>query len=331
MANYEKRGDRIRARVTVPNSGGRRETKTFDTKREARRWAEQIEDGDAVVPVEKRTLNDLADLYLREEVPNKRNDGVKFDVNRIKFYRERFPALFAKTLHEIRRQDIEALIDIRLTEVKSSSVNRDLNLISSMMTHARRIEWMTNNPFDSLRRPKSPAPRDRRITTEEITQILTALGYREGVELKYHRHRVAVAFLLAIETAMRCGEMCKIRWIDVHLDERWLFLPGENTKTMQPRKIPLSPEAIRLINLLPRDGDLILGISVRSLDAEFRKARDKTDIVDLHFHDTRHEATTRLASKVHVLDLARITGHSDIKQLQTYYNRDARELADLLA
>ena len=200
-----------------------------------------------------------------------------------------------------------------------------------MFTHARRLEWMTHNPFDTLRRPKNPPPRDRRITQQEISKILEALKYAEGRPVVEQRHKVAIAFLLSIETAMRCGEMCKIRWIDVHLDERWLFLPGENTKTMQPRKIPLSPEAIRLINLLPRDGDLILGISVRSLDAEFRKARDKTDIVDLHFHDTRHEATTRLASKVHVLDLARITGHSDIKQLQTYYNRDARELADLLA
>jgi integrase len=50
----------------------------------------------------------------------------------------------------------------------------------------------------------------------------------------------------------------------------------------------------------------------------------------LTFHDARHEATTRLAGKLQVLDLARVTGHRDIKQLMTYYNKDARELAELL-
>ena len=57
---------------------------------------------------------------------------------------------------------------------------------------------------------------------------------------------------------------------------------------------------------------------------------DRIGITDLTFHDTRHEATTRLAKKLHVLDLARVTGHSNINELMTYYNKDARELADLL-
>ena len=329
MANYEKRGDRIRARVTVPNSGGRRETKTFDTKREARRWAEGIEDGDAV-PVAKRTLNDLANLYLRDETPKKRS--ARSERNRIRRYRTQFPALFEKPLGDIKRLDIEAMVDERLGEIKPSSINRDLNIFCAMFSHARRLEWMTHSPVDNLRRPKNPPARDRRITQQEIDEMLQALDYAEGHPVTLQRHKVAIAFLLAIETAMRCGEMCQIRWADVHLDERWLFLRHENTKTMQPRKIPLSSEAVRLINRLPRDGGLMLGVSAAVLSTLFRRYRDtRTDIVDLQFHDTRHEATTRLAGKINVLDLARVTGHKNLNELMTYYNRDARELADLLA
>jgi integrase len=47
----------------------------------------------------------------------------------------------------------------------------------------------------------------------------------------------------------------------------------------------------------------------------------------LTFHDTRHEAITRLAAKLNVLDLARMVGHRDIKQLQVYYNAPAEEIA----
>jgi hypothetical protein len=53
----------------------------------------------------------------------------------------------------------------------------------------------------------------------------------------------------------------------------------------------------------------------------------KTAIAALTFHHTRHEAITRLAKHYSVLNLARIVGHRDIKQLMTYYNRTASDIA----
>ena len=54
--------------------------------------------------------------------------------------------------------------------------------------------------------------------------------------------------------------------------------------------------------------------------------RDRCQITDLHFHDTRHEACTRLARKLEVLDLARMIGHKDLRSLMIYYNATASEL-----
>ena len=71
-------------------------------------------------------------------------------------------------------------------------------------------------------------------------------------------------------------------------------------------------------------------INSNSLDALFRKYRDKAGISGLHFHDTRHEAITRLAKKLNVLDLARMVGHKKLNQLMTYYNESAEELAKKL-
>ena len=54
----------------------------------------------------------------------------------------------------------------------------------------------------------------------------------------------------------------------------------------------------------------------------FRKCRDKLMIEDLHFHDARAEALTRLARRVDVLTLARISGHKDLRVLSEHYYRE---------
>ena len=112
----------------------------------------------------------------------------------------------------IRRQDFVELIDARLTEVKSSSVNREINILSAILTHGRRIEWMRNNPCETIKWLREPPPCYRRITDDEINQMLQALDYAEGHAVTLQRHKVAVAFLLALETAMRCGEMRLLIW-----------------------------------------------------------------------------------------------------------------------
>ena len=48
------------------------------------------------------------------------------------------------------------------------------------------------------------------------------------------------------------------------------------------------------------------------------------------FHDTRHEATTRLSSTLHILALAAVTGHRDIKELMTYYDESAEDIAKVM-
>ena len=141
--------------------------------------------------------------------------------------------------------------------------------------------------------------------------------------------RVAVAFLFAIETAMRLGELCQIRREHVH--DKYVHLPAHTTKTNVARNVPLSGAARKLVKRLDDvTGDLLFDLDRDSCSTIFSKAAKKAGVENLTFHDTRHEATTRLAQKLPVLDLARVTGHRDLKQLMTYYNKDAKELADLL-
>lgn len=58
--------------------------------------------------------------------------------------------------------------------------------------------------------------------------------------------------------------------------------------------------------------------------------KDRT-LVDLHFHDLRHEATSRLAEKLQMHELMKVTGHKSSSMLSRYYHPRAEDLASKLA
>lgn len=78
-------------------------------------------------------------------------------------------------------------------------------------------------------------------------------------------------------------------------------------------------------------GDTCFQVKSNILDATFRKLKKAVNKDELHFHDTRREALTRLAKKVDVMTLAKISGHKDIRILQNvYYAPNMEEVAELL-
>src|SRR5204862_83624 len=113
----------------------------------------------------------------------------------------------------------------------------------------------------------------------------------------------------------------------VDFERRVAHLPM--TKNGGARNVPLSTRAVTLLKMLPEvdGGDPLFNLSAASRDALFRKAKEKAGIAGLTFHDTRHEAITRLAKKLQPLDLARMTGHTNLQELMTYYNESAASIA----
>ena len=101
------------------------------------------------------------------------------------------------------------------------------------------------------------------------------------------------------------------------------------TKNGTKRGVPLSRRAAELLRLLPEvpNEEPLFGMRAGSLDALFRKAKKRAIIEDGTFHDTRHLAITRFAMKLNMLDLARMVGHRDLRQLQIYYNESAETIA----
>jgi integrase len=136
--------------------------------------------------------------------------------------------------------------------------------------------------------------------------------------------------MLALETAMRMGELLALQWEHVHLEQRWIRLV--DSKNGEGRNVPLSAKAVELLTVLKGEKDRgpVFTVSPGVASTLFRKACRAAGVSGIRFHDLRHEATTRLSKKLSVLELAAVTGHRDLRSLQIYFNPHAWELAEKL-
>lgn len=305
-------------------SHGRRATKVFSKKTDAQRWAAMkklemdAEVGKGCVPV---PLRKAIERYIDEVSPSKK--GERFEVIRLRRLLKSW--LADKKTDAITPADITAWRDERLKQVKPSSVRREMTTLSCVFNACMDWGYATSNPVKAVKRPPEAQPRDRRISDDEIARILEALEYRDGKPIVTSKQLVGALFLLALETAMRLGELCSISAENVNLDGRYIVL--EDTKNGTRRHVPLSSRAVELVRaVLAADRRVASGTATTI----FRRAVKLAGIDNLRFHDTRHEALTRLARKLDVLDLARMVGHKDPRSLMIYYNATATEIANRL-
>ncbi|MFM2480177.1 tyrosine-type recombinase/integrase [Celerinatantimonas sp. YJH-8] len=325
MAQIFKRGKKWRAQVRVKSQS---RSRSFDSKIEALTWAVEIEQQmkNPTSIIHGKTLADAFIRYADEVSPSKK--GKRWELVRLnKLLRAPMASIL---LTDLTPNDLQHWINTELKRIQASSINRELNLIAAVLETARkRWLWIETNPARDIERPKSPRPRDRRISAEEIQRILDALEYIPDEPAETQRQEIAIAFLLALETAMRQGELWNLQWQDIHLEQRYLRL--NETKNGTSRDVPLSAQAIKLLEMMqPKHQGEVFHFPQQSCGVIFRRALRIAGIKQLTFHDTRHEALTRLARKLDVLDLARMVGHRDPRSLMIYYNATATEIANRL-
>lgn len=325
MASYRKRGNKWYAEIRRKGHDPR--FATFATKAQAVAWAAKVENeiiNDKIGKIPDKSFADLLTKYAEDVSPTKK--GARWEQIRLAAIKEM--DVGKVMLPELSTAHFAKWRDDRLKAVSAGTVNREWNLLSNACNRAvNEWKWLTVNPMKTVKRPPQPKARDRRISDHELERILYACGYDYEATPQTAYARVGAAFLFAIETAMRAGEIVGLTKNDVNLDARVAKL--RDTKNGTSRNVPLSTEAIRLLRQLP-ESDPVFGLASSTLDALFRKAKSAALITDLTFHDSRHEAITRLAKKLDVLDLARMVGHRDLKMLMVYYNESAEDLAKKL-
>jgi len=298
---------------------------TFDTKAEAQRWAAEIE-GDMsrarfvdMREAESTTLAEALDRYYREVSSTKK--GAKQESTRINKWKKH--RLAGKGLAAIRSSDMALYRDDELKAGKSTATVRlDLAVISHLYTVAIKdwgIEGLSN-PVAKLRMPKGAKERDRRPSAKELKDVIEAAG-------KIHAEMPAI-IEIAVETAMRRSELLTLR--REHVRGKHALL--EDTKNGTRRLVPLSLRARALIDSLPaRIDGKVFSLAPHSVSQYFHRACTAVNAQDLHFHDLRHEGTSRLFEKgLSIMEVASITGHKTMSMLKRYTHLCPDALADKL-
>lgn len=317
MASINKRGNKWQVRICRKNSSAI--CKTFTLFKDAQTWARnielKIERGEALGK-DTVQLNTLIERYQVSVSPSKK--GYKQEIPRLRAWLKH--PLSKRDASSIKPVDIATYRDQRIKAGKSSSTVRiELSLLSSVFKHAKHEWGYTNlaNPVADVKRPTPSKGRDRRLEGEELAALLNETN---GTYM-------APLILLAIETAMRAGEIASLKWENINLTKRIAVLP--DTKNGDKRIVPLSSNAIKILSTLNKEGFNVFQLqSSYVITDAFRRATKKAGISGLRFHDLRHEAVSRLFEKrLNVMEVASISGHRSLQMLQRYTHLRAEELA----
>lgn len=339
MAVIEKRAGRWRALVRL--KGHPSASRTFNGRKAAEEWARATEDAlraGKALPGESPTLSELVDRYVKEMARFKPVTATKR--GNLRRWEE---SLGQREVATLTGQDV--LNHVAGREVSPATMAMEVGFLAEVLAAGRSIWGMTIPDVVKAARPTlhragaigKPQERDRRPTAEELAQLADFYRYNFGAIPM----RDLIPF--AVDTAMRMGEIVGLRWED--------YRPGAKpTIQIRDRKdpknksgnnqwVPLLGQSPAIIERQPRKGPLIFPFKADSVSASFRRACERLQIADLHFHDLRHEGVSRLfEAGYQIQEVAIVSGHRDWKSLKRYTNlrpdslhpTAADELADRL-
>ncbi|AXW22511.1 tyrosine-type recombinase/integrase [Ralstonia solanacearum] len=316
--------------------------KTFRTKRDAEDWARRTEDEMvrgvylSRAPSEKLTVAGALKRYMEEVSVTKKPTTQRSE----RFTAQHLEAFFGKYSMAAVSADLVAKYrDARLAAGKS---NNTVRIELAMLGHLFRTaiqEWsigLTFNPVANIRKPSPGTGRDRRLSLDDQARLFAAVSAHSNPMLGW-------IVSLAVETGMRSSEIATLRRSQVDLNRRVVSL--RDTKNGSARVVPLTRAAADVLRLAlgnpirPLDSDLVFfgepGRDGKRRPYVFQKlwasvVRD-IGLADLHFHDLRHEAVSRLVEAgLSDQEVAAISGHKSMQMLKRYTHLRAEDLVEKL-
>ncbi len=174
--------------------------------------------------------------------------------------------------------------------------------------------------------PKSNE-RERRPTEDELNKL-----YAHYASIKRQKVPMPDLIKFAIATAMRMGEIINLKWADLNEEHRTITIPNRKHPTEKAgndQEVPLLGTAFEIAMRQPRvdKEERIFPIAEGTISSIFPRACTKLKIVDLRFHDFRHEGVSRLFEQGYTIEqVALVSGHRDWKMLSRYLHLKARDL-----
>ena len=290
--------------------------KTFPSKLEALQWAREVEtDVDKGTLINYKlasqtTLNDIIDRYQNEcQLINR---SYKRENSRLSLLRK---YLGEFSIDRLTPSRIALFRDLRLSHgLSPGTVVKDLNTLSKLLKIAQR-EWglyLATNPILLIQKPKVVGHRVRRLTKIE-----------EEILLKNSSAEMSNLILFAIETGMRLGEILSLTWNDIQNNMAVL----QHTKNGEIRYVPFTQSVQEMLKRIVKNENdpriFYQWKTVSGFESSWQRFKNRENLINLRFHDLRHEAISRMFEKgLNHMEVSSISGHKSLLILRkyTHYN-----------
>jgi integrase len=340
MATITKRKNRYTA--VVRRAGYPTTTKTFGLKTDAKRWSAQLEadiDSGRIHKLldqgsDDDTVGGLITRFIKEVHPLRQFGESKLATLKLSA-RELQDAKISKW----KARDVIAYGTKRRETVSKSTLNQQLQYISQVLEYAR-IVWeipMDGNPVKDGRYALSKTglvgssnKRGRRLRVGEYEKLIDAAA----------GHWITYYITIARDNTMRLGEIHNQVWKDVNFDERTLTIRDRkdpNQKEGNDETIPMIGHTYEVLRGLwavsTRKGRVFSMVkNAKSVSDKFAAVTQAAGIDDLHFHDLRHEAISKLFERgLQIQEVALVSGHKSWDSLKRYTQLKPGQILEALA
>jgi integrase len=260
------------------------------------------------------TTADLLTRYKRHQKTRLRS--TTFD--RLDGILQTLKASLPEKAKEITRKTVAEYISLRAETVAPGTVQKEVTTLKHALKLAVEWELLQSNVAQGAKLPKIPQGRTRYLSPSELKMALASAP--EWMRLP---------LALAAFTGMRRGELLSLRWTDVDLENRRLYL--RETKNGSLRVLPLNELAFRLLATLPQSapGDLVLvDVDGQKLSVYTRRLFQRLGIKDASFHSLRHTAASWLVMQgVDLYAVGQLLGHRTPRMTQRYAHLSPQYMA----
>lgn len=324
------------------------ESASFKQKTKAVVWANSTEtamrEGRYFKTAEskKHTLTELIDRYIQYELPHRKSDIQKFEMQ-LKWWKGKIgtyllsditPSLLAEYRDKLKKEpSIKELKDGTKLETQRSNatVNRYIAALSIALSKAtKEWEWIEENPMFKVSKKRESRGRTRFLSDEERQALLNAC------EQASNPH-IYLLVVIALSTGARFSEILNLKWKNVDFKRKMFYFM--DTKNGDNRAVPISSKAYDLLEQRSKirkiNSDYVFarrdGKKPMDLRWQWDKAVEKAQLENFTFHDLRHTAASYLAMNgASLLEIAEILGHKTLSMVQRYSHLTKKHTAEIL-